>query len=124
MVGDGVKRPPLQEIHAWCSRHLRHAAIRQQARVDGARTYSGWIASTGEFASDLNDSLGNAAPFFEDGADLLRPLAEQEVAVRRVVRDTGRVFHAISREDGQLRGLITNGEATFSALASRDDALA
>jgi virulence factor Mce-like protein len=82
------------------------------------------IASTGQFASDLNDSLGNAAPFFEDGADLLRPLDEQEVALRRLVRDTGRVFHAISREDGQLRGLIVNGDATFSALASRDDALA
>ena len=39
-------------------------------------------------------------------------------------RDTGRVFHAVSRENGQLRGLITNGDATFGALASRDDALA
>ena len=46
------------------------------------------------------------------------------MALRRVFRDTGRVFNAISREDGQLRGLITNGEATFGALASRDDALA
>jgi phospholipid/cholesterol/gamma-HCH transport system substrate-binding protein len=82
------------------------------------------IASTGRFASDLNDSLGNAAPFVESGADLLRPLDEQEVALRRVVRDTGRTFHAISRENGQLRGVITNGDATFSALASRDDALA
>jgi phospholipid/cholesterol/gamma-HCH transport system substrate-binding protein len=82
------------------------------------------IASTGRFASDLNDSLGNAAPFVESGSDLLRPLDEQEVALRQVVRDTGRTFHAISREDGQLRGLIENGQATFSALASRDDALA
>jgi phospholipid/cholesterol/gamma-HCH transport system substrate-binding protein len=82
------------------------------------------IASTGRFASDLNDSLGNAAPFFEGGADLLRPLEEHEVALRRVVRDTGRMFDALSREDGQLRGLVVNGEATFSALASRDDALA
>jgi phospholipid/cholesterol/gamma-HCH transport system substrate-binding protein len=82
------------------------------------------IASSEQFSSDLNDSLGNAAPFFEDGADLLRPLDEHEVALRRVVRDTGRVFDAISREDGQLRGLIVNGNATFSALASRDDALA
>ena len=39
-------------------------------------------------------------------------------------RDTGRTFHAVSREDGQLSGLITNGNATFGALASRDDALA
>lgn len=82
------------------------------------------IASTGPYASDLNDSLGNAAPFFERGSDLLRPLAEQQVALRRVVRDTGRVFNSVSRENGQLRGLVTNGEATFSALASRDDALA
>jgi virulence factor Mce-like protein len=82
------------------------------------------IVTSGEFAQDFNDSLGNAAPFFEGGADLLRPLAEQEVALRRVFRDTGRVFNAISREEGQLRGLITGGQATFGALASRDDALA
>jgi phospholipid/cholesterol/gamma-HCH transport system substrate-binding protein len=82
------------------------------------------IVSTEEFSRDFSDSLGNAAPFFEDGVDLLRPLDEQEVALRQVVRDTGRVFDAISRENGQLRGLIVNGDATFSALASRDDALA
>ena len=82
------------------------------------------IATSGTFARDFNDSLGNAAPFFTGGADLLRPLAEQEVALRRVFRDTGRVFTAVSREDHNLRGLITGGEATFGALASRDDALA
>jgi phospholipid/cholesterol/gamma-HCH transport system substrate-binding protein len=82
------------------------------------------IASTGRFGSDLNDSLGNAAPFVEHGSELLRPLANQQLALRRIVRDTGRVFHAVSRENGQLRGLVTNGDATFSALASRDDALA
>jgi phospholipid/cholesterol/gamma-HCH transport system substrate-binding protein len=82
------------------------------------------IVTSGRFARDFNDSLGNAAPFFTGGAHLLKPLAEQEVALRQVFRDTGRVFHAVSREDGQLRGLITNGDATFGALASRDDALA
>jgi phospholipid/cholesterol/gamma-HCH transport system substrate-binding protein len=96
---------------------------------DTRKSFQEWlheagIATTGTFARDFNDSLGNAAPFFEGGADLLRPLSEQEVALRRVVRDTGRVFDAVSREDGQLRGLITGGEATFGALASRDDALA
>ena len=82
------------------------------------------IAAEGQFGSDLNDSLGNAAPFFEGGTDLLRPLDEQELALRRLVRDTGRVFDAISRENGQLRGVVVNGDATFGALASRDDALA
>jgi len=93
------------------------------------RNFQDWlheagILSTPQYASDLNDSLGNAAPFVKGGADLLRPLDEQEVALRRVVRDTGRTFRAISREDGQLRGVIVNGDATFSALSSRDDALA
>jgi len=82
------------------------------------------IVTSGRWARDFNDSLGNAAPFFEGGADLLKPLGEQEVALRQVFRDTGRVFTAISREDGQLRGLITGGDATFGALASHDDALA
>ncbi len=93
------------------------------------RSFQEWlheagILSTGSYARDLNDSLGNAAPFFEDGASVLRPLAEQDVALRRLVRDSGRVFDAISRENGQLRGLVTNGDATFSALASRDEELA
>jgi phospholipid/cholesterol/gamma-HCH transport system substrate-binding protein len=96
---------------------------------DTRKAFQQWLHEAGivtsdTFARDFNDSLGNAAPFFEGGADLLRPLAEQEVALRRVFRDTGRVFNAVSREDGQLRGLITNGDATFGALASRDDALA
>ena len=38
---------------------------------------------------DFNDSLGNAAPFFKGGADVLRPLAEQEVALRRVSATPG-----------------------------------
>ena len=82
------------------------------------------IVTSGRFARDFNDSLGNAAPFFTGGARVLKPLAEQEVALRQVFRDTARVFNAVSREDGQLRGLITGGDATFRALASRDDALA
>jgi phospholipid/cholesterol/gamma-HCH transport system substrate-binding protein len=81
------------------------------------------IVTSGRYGSDINDALGNAAPFFEDGADLLRPLDEQELALRRLVRNTGRVFDAISAEDGQLRRLIVGGDATFSALASRDEAL-
>ncbi len=82
------------------------------------------IASSGTYARDFNDSLGNLAPFARDGADLLRPLDEQELALARLVRGTGRAFDAISAENGQLRGLIVNGQDTFGALASRDEALA
>jgi virulence factor Mce-like protein len=82
------------------------------------------IATGGDYSRDVNDSLGNLAPFFEGGADLLRPLAEQQLALHRLVLNTGRVFDAISAQDDQLGGLIRNGDATFGALASRDDSLA
>jgi phospholipid/cholesterol/gamma-HCH transport system substrate-binding protein len=92
------------------------------------RNFQAWlhesgIATSGEYGRDLNNALGNAAPFFEDGADALRPLDEQELALRRLVRDAGRVFSGLSADEGQLRRLIVGGEATFSALASRDEAL-
>jgi phospholipid/cholesterol/gamma-HCH transport system substrate-binding protein len=91
------------------------------------RNFEAWlresgIAFSGDYGRDVNNALGNAAPFFEHGADLLRPLAGQELALRRLVRNTGRVFDAISSENGQLRGLIVNGDRTFGALASRDQA--
>ncbi len=92
------------------------------------RNFQDWlhesgIATSGTYARDVNDSLGNAAPFFKNGADVLSPLAHQEVALRRLVRNTGRVFRAVSADDHSLRDLITGGEATFGALASRDEAL-
>jgi phospholipid/cholesterol/gamma-HCH transport system substrate-binding protein len=82
------------------------------------------IAVGGDYARDFSDSLGNLAPFAEAGADVLKPLDEQELALRRLIRDTGRVFGAASAQEGALRGLIVNGNRAFAALASRDDALA
>ena len=93
------------------------------------RNFEAWlresgIAFSGDYGRDVNNALGNAAPFFERGTDLLRPLDAQRLALRRLVRNTGRVFDAISSENGQLRGLIVNGDRTFGALASRDRELA
>jgi phospholipid/cholesterol/gamma-HCH transport system substrate-binding protein len=93
------------------------------------RAFQDWlqeagIAVGGDYAQDFNDSLGNLATFAEAGADLLEPLDRQELALRRVIRDTGRVFSAASEQEGSLRGLIVNGNRTFGALASRDEALA
>ena len=92
------------------------------------RNFEDWlresgIAFSGDYGRDVNNALGNAAPFVQHGAALLGPLAGQQLALRRLVRNTGRVFDAISRQNGQLRGLIVNGDRTFGALASRDEAL-
>lgn len=96
---------------------------------DTRRAFQDWlqeagIAVGGDYSQDFNDSLGNLAGFAEAGADLLEPLERQELALRRVIRDTGRAFGAASEQEGALRGLIVNGNRTFGALASRDEALA
>jgi len=93
------------------------------------RSFRRWVQEgstvvAGDYARDFNDALGNLAPFATDGAKLLRILDDQGIAVRRTIKHTGRVFNALAAEEGQLRGLIVNGNETFEALASRDESLA
>ena len=93
------------------------------------RSFRRWVQEgstvvAGDYPRDFNDVLGNLAPFATDGSKLLGILDDQEIAVRRTIKHTGRVFNALAAEEGQLRGLITNGNETFEALASRDESLA
>jgi phospholipid/cholesterol/gamma-HCH transport system substrate-binding protein len=81
-------------------------------------------ASRGESSQHLNDAFGNLEGFAVDGAKLLEVLDEQEVAVRRLVKNTGVVFGALNERQGALRQLIQNSHDTFEATASRDEALA
>ena len=46
---------------------------------------------------DLNDALGNLAPFAEDTADIVAILNRQEGAVSRLIANTGIVFGALDR---------------------------
>lgn len=65
----------------------------------------------------LNAVFANLQPFAEDANKLVGLLASQEGAVSAVVRNTGEVFDALTERDHQFRGLISNGENTFSAFA-------
>src|SRR3954468_24140315 len=56
---------------------------------------------------DVNDALGNLAPFAVDTDVLLRVLNDQQADVRGVVRDTGTVFNALTARDNELASLIT-----------------
>jgi len=69
---------------------------------------------------DINDALGNLAPFARDTDQLLQILNSQEGAVRRLVSNTGIVFNALSQRHGQLSSLITNSNNVFQATASRN----
>ena len=73
---------------------------------------------------DLNDALGNLAPFLTDTSDLLEILDRQEEALRGAVRDTGTTFEALSERGSELTNAIRGGRNTFSALASEQEALA
>jgi phospholipid/cholesterol/gamma-HCH transport system substrate-binding protein len=77
----------------------------------------------GGYGRDVNDALGNLAPFAEDTARLVDILNRQEGAVRSLVSNTGVVFEALSSRDGQLRSLIENSNRVFAATASRNEQL-
>jgi phospholipid/cholesterol/gamma-HCH transport system substrate-binding protein len=72
---------------------------------------------------DVNDALGNLAPFAEDAAELVDILNRQEGAVTSLVSNTGVVFEALTERDGQLRSLIENSNRVFQATAARDQQL-
>jgi phospholipid/cholesterol/gamma-HCH transport system substrate-binding protein len=72
---------------------------------------------------DINDALGNLAPFATDTTQLLRILNSQEGAVRRLVSNTGEVFDALSERHGQLTSLITNSNNVFKVTAQRNQQL-
>jgi virulence factor Mce-like protein len=73
---------------------------------------------------DINDALGNLAPFAEDTNEVLEILDRHERATQQLVRDTGEVFSALTEREGQLRQLIVNSNRLFDATARRDAELA
>ena len=73
---------------------------------------------------DINDALGNLAPFAEDTSEVLEILDRHERATQQLVRDTGEVFAALTERQGQLRELIVNSNRLFDATARRDAELA
>jgi phospholipid/cholesterol/gamma-HCH transport system substrate-binding protein len=75
------------------------------------------------YGRDINDALGNLAPFAEDAATLLDILRRQEGAVQRLVADSGVVFGALTERGNQLRQLIENSNEVFATTAARDTQL-
>ena len=81
-------------------------------------------ASVNGRGQDISDALGNLGPFAADVNTLALLLNAQQPEVRRVVRNTGVVFTALSQRDAQLRGLITNANRVFATTAHRNRELA
>ncbi len=73
---------------------------------------------------DFSDTLGNFPAFSTEGSALLKILYNQSKDVTDLVHNTGTVFEALTRNTGQLQGLITNSAGVFAATASQNEALA
>jgi phospholipid/cholesterol/gamma-HCH transport system substrate-binding protein len=89
--------------------------------------FQNWMIEQGQafkdHGQDLNDALGNLAPFAEDTNTVLQILNENQTDVTRLIRNTGDVFAALTERRGQLRGLISNSNRVFATLADRDKQL-
>ena len=92
------------------------------------RRFSIWFDQQGQAArgqaEEISTAIAHLTPFAEETGDVLRVLATQGDATRRLVRDTGVVFDALTERQGQLRELIRNSEETWRTIAERDQALA
>ncbi|MGI8579050.1 MAG: MlaD family protein [Solirubrobacteraceae bacterium] len=73
---------------------------------------------------NLNSVLGNLPSFVTDGTSLTRVLDTQKKAVRGLISNTGVVFSALARNQGQLRNLITNSANVFGQTAAKNRQLA
>ena len=92
------------------------------------RSFQTWQQDLGKAVTDrgrdLNDAFGNLPQFSADATDVLTVLDTQDEAVRRLFRNTGNVFNALTENEAQLRNLITNSADVFGATSRRQDALA
>ena len=75
-------------------------------------------------AQNLNDAFGSLPEFTATGTDLLQVLDRQEAALSGLIRNTGVTFGALTEREDQLRNLVVNVEAAFSATAQEKEALA
>src|SRR5436305_4272046 len=95
-----------------------------RTRQDLQRFVHGLSVALAGRGQDLNDALGNLPPFTDSATVLLRTLDSQQRAVRRLVSDTGVVFGALGRRQGELAGLIRAGDRVLATTAARDRDLA
>ncbi len=114
--------------------HIASAAVGQSVQLDEIfrafdpktrRAFQTWMQegarAIGPHGRDLNDALGNLGPFAEDASEIVAILDRQEVAVQKLISNSGEVFGALNSRDGQLRELIENANTVFRTTAEHDE---
>jgi virulence factor Mce-like protein len=92
------------------------------------RDFQRWQANSAESIKnrgpDLNAALGSIGGFSESGADLFEILDRNSDTLRDLVRNTGSVFEALTRDEGQFRAFIADTSDWLQATASQRESLA
>src|SRR3954464_11828098 len=73
---------------------------------------------------DLNNAVGELPVFLDRGTDLLSVLDTDRAAVKRLVKNTGVVFGALTQREQQLHNLIVNTRDVFHTTARHQANLA
>lgn len=73
---------------------------------------------------DINEALGQFPGFVDEMEQLVATIDTQGTAVQRSISGTSQVFDAISRRQGDLRGLIEASNKTFGTIGARNQQLA
>jgi virulence factor Mce-like protein len=95
-----------------------------RTRRDFQRWQANSAAAIEGRGADLNAALGNIAGFSESGADLFEILDRNAATLQDLVRNTGSVFEALTRDEGQFRAFIADSSQWLQATASQREALA
>ena len=90
---------------------------------DTRRAFQLWqqelATGLGGRGEELNNAVGQLPEFTDSGGDLLSVLDSEEDALRGLVRDTGAVYEALTRDEGQLANLIRNSHGVFRQTADQ-----
>src|SRR3954470_2520777 len=73
---------------------------------------------------NLNDAVGELPTFLDKGTDLLQVLDTDRAALKRLVKNTGVVFGALTQRENQLHNLIVNTHDVFQTTARHEANLA
>ncbi|HEY0345349.1 MAG TPA: MlaD family protein [Solirubrobacteraceae bacterium] len=92
------------------------------------KAFQQWQASLAQAGAgrgrDLSDALGNLPTFTENAQGVVDVLDQRRAALRDLVRNAGRTFEQISRDEGALSTLVQRNTQLFDELSARRDALA
>jgi virulence factor Mce-like protein len=92
------------------------------------RAFETWMQDDGIAFTNrgqaFNDALAELYPFADNVSSVLAVLQRDSSATSTLLGDGGKVLAAISRNPGQLQGLIRNANTVFAATAARNQDLA